>query len=429
LVKSEINVKQNSQSGMSLTVEADGWAESQAAWRFYNNENVDISSLNDPIIEEVVKEINKREGSFVLVPYDWSHIDYKNHSKKQELVSKKKKGNSKQIGYDFQSSLALDEKGNPLGALAQNLKSDLKVYSTYSNNIDINLTHLEELIERTRWVRANLDIDKEIVDMIDREGDSVALMREYHNNNWFYLIRAKRNAKVHLPKENRDVKQGELADELPNGKFVKSIKYRVKNNKREKVNIYVNEIAVEIRRDATKSVLQEDGTRKVISTPGKTIKSRLVVERLVDMSGNIVAQWILLTNVPKDVDSKTIGIWYYHRWKIESYFKLLKTAGFNLENWQQETPQALFKRLLVVSYACLFVWKIQNSKDKNAPAIRKFLVQLSGRLIEKGKDYTAPALLAGLWVFMKIMNLLKIYDVEKLFEFKEQIGDIMGSEI
>ena len=423
-----MNVKQNSQSGMSLTVEADGWAESQAAWRFYNNDNVDILSLNDPIMEEVVKEINRRKGSFVLVPYDWSHVDYKKHTKKQELTSKKKKGDSKQIGYDLQSSLALDEKGNPLGALAQNLKSDLKVYSTYSDSVDMNATHLEELIERTRWVRDNLDIDKEIVDMIDREGDSIALMREYHKHNWRYLIRAKRNATVHLPKENRDVKQGELADELSNGKYIKSIKHRVKN-KREKVNIYVNEIDVEIRRDATKSVLQEDGTRKVISTSGETIKTRLVVERLVDMRGNIVAQWILLTNVSKDVDSKTIGTWYYHRWKIESYFKLLKTAGFNLENWQQEKPEALFKRLLVVSYACLFVWKIQNSKDKNAPAVRKFLVQLSGRLIEKGKEYTAPALLAGLWVFLKMMNVLKIYDIEKLFEFKEQIGAMMGSEI
>ena len=122
MVRSEINVKQSSQSGMSLVSKADGWAETQAAWRFYNNPSVTITSLNDPIIEEVVKDINKRDGEFLLVPYDWSHLDYKRHSKKQELVSKNKRNNSKQIGYDFQSSIAMDEKGNPLGALAQNLK-------------------------------------------------------------------------------------------------------------------------------------------------------------------------------------------------------------------------------------------------------------------------------------------------------------------
>ncbi|MDQ7086199.1 MAG: hypothetical protein Q9M36_15390 [Sulfurovum sp.] len=36
-------------------------------------------------------------------------------------------------------------KGNPLGALAQNLATSEKIYSTYDSNIDTNLTHLEEL--------------------------------------------------------------------------------------------------------------------------------------------------------------------------------------------------------------------------------------------------------------------------------------------
>jgi len=292
----------------------------------------------------------------------------------------------------------------------------------------MNLTHLEELIERTRWVRDNLNIEKKIVDIIDREGDSIALMREYEKNDWFYLIRAKTNAIVYLPNEDRDVKQGDLANELSKGKFVKSIKYKI-NKKTEDVNIYVNEIDIEIRRDAKKSVLQEDGKRKVISTKGEIIKSRFVVERVIDKSGNLIAQWILLTNLPTDISSATVGTWYYHRWKIESYFKLLKTTGFNLENWQQEKPLALFKRLLVVSYSCLFVWKIQNSKDKNAPAVRKFLVQLSGRLIEKGKEYTTPALLVGLWVFLKMMNILKIYDVDALFEFQKQMGIITGMKL
>ena len=57
------------------------------------------------------------------------------------------------------------------------------------------------------------------------------------------------------------------------------------------------------------------------------------------------------------------------------------------------------------------------------------MVQLSGRLIEKKKEYTTPALLAGLWVFMKMMNVLKIYDVESLFAFKNQIEAMMGLDI
>ena len=59
LVKSEMNIKRKSQSGMSLVIETEGWSQVQASWRFYNNEDVKFSSLNDPIIEEVVEQSNK----------------------------------------------------------------------------------------------------------------------------------------------------------------------------------------------------------------------------------------------------------------------------------------------------------------------------------------------------------------------------------
>jgi hypothetical protein len=49
--------------------------------------------------------------------------------------------------------------------------------------------------------------------------------------------------------------------------------------------------------------------------------------------------------IKQKVNAQTIAKWYYYRWNIESYFKLLKTTGFNFEKWQQEKPLALFKRL------------------------------------------------------------------------------------
>ncbi|MDQ7084028.1 MAG: hypothetical protein Q9M36_03455 [Sulfurovum sp.] len=54
-----MNTKHKSQSGMNLVLETDGWSQVQASWRFYNNEEVTIPSLNDPIIAEVVEESNK----------------------------------------------------------------------------------------------------------------------------------------------------------------------------------------------------------------------------------------------------------------------------------------------------------------------------------------------------------------------------------
>jgi hypothetical protein len=424
-----MNSKVNAKTGINLLIQTEGMSQVQASYRFYNNENVDFSSLNSPIIKDGLEEIEKQCDEYVLNAYDWSHLDYKHHHEKEGRVGKKKK-TGQQLGYDHQSSLTISDKtGEPIAPLAQNLKIDKQILSTYNEKIDMNLTHLEELVQRTRWIRNSFEINKKIVDIIDREGDSVALMREYELNKWYYLIRAKRNHTVYVEKLDKDLKQGELADSLPKGEFVKSIEYQAKGKKREEVKIYVNEIDIELKRDATKSVINENGKKTTKKTTGEHIKARLIVERLINKEGEVVAQWILLSNLSKDVPSQKVATWYYYRWKIESYFKLLKSAGFNLEKWQQQKPQAIFRRLLICSQACVLLWKLQQSNEKNAETIKKFLAKISGRLMAWGKDYTAPALLAGLWNFISMMDILTVYDVDELFKMRDELSAIMGIDL
>jgi hypothetical protein len=102
----------------------------------------------------------------------------------------------------------------------------------------------------------------------------------------------------------------------------------------------------------------------------------------------------------------------------------LKTTGFNLERWQQE-KHYLFKRLIVVAFSIVLVFKLANSDDENAKKISS-LVKLSGKLMEKGKEYTLPALLTGLWVFLRMMDVLNTFSIEELNTLKNQAQDIMG---
>ncbi|GHT46744.1 hypothetical protein FACS189454_08350 [Planctomycetales bacterium] len=84
--------------------------------------------------------------------------------------------------------------------------------------------------------------------------------------------------------------------------------------------------------------------------PGEPLTLRLVIAKVIDpVSQKELACWYLLTNVGEDVAASTVALWYYHRWRIESYFKLLKSGGQELEHWQQESGLAVLKRLLVVS--------------------------------------------------------------------------------
>lgn len=424
LVKSHMNHKQNSTNGLNLLIkDVKGFSQAQNAWRFYNNENVDIKSLNDPIMQTGLETIEKECSEYLLVAHDWSLVNYRNHTTKDDCIETKRSNSTNAIskGYDLQSSLAISDKsGEPITPLIHNLKTKDKIYSTYDNSIDINHTHLNELSHRITYINNELNINKKIVHIIDREADSVGFFRALQEND-YYIVRALDRVSVEY--EGKTITQKELAKTIKLGEYVKTIEY-----KKKQVKIYVNSVDIDITRDTYVKYINDKGKVTYKKEKGRAIKSRFVVERLIDSDNNIVATWLLLSNLKEDVDTKTIGLWYYYRWNIETYFKLLKSSGFNLEKWQQESSKAIFKRLLITSYACLLVWQIEHSSQKNILEIKTFLVKLSGRLVARGKVSTSPALLAGIWSFFSTMDILELYDIEKLSSMKKELNEFLGMD-
>jgi hypothetical protein len=114
------------------------------------------------------------------------------------------------------------------------------------------------------------------------------------------------------------------------------------------------------------------------------------------------------------VPAERVALWYYWRWRVESYFKLLKGAGLHLERWQQETALAVAKRLLVASMACVVVWQVARSQAPEAAEVRRLLVRLSGRQMKWGVEFTEPALLSGLWVLLALVKVLGHHDLGDL---------------
>ena len=114
------------------------------------------------------------------------------------------------------------------------------------------------------------------------------------------------------------------------------------------------------------------------------------------------------------VSAGQLAQWYYWRWRIESFFKLLKGAGQQIEAWQQESGLAVAKRLLVVSLACVLVWQLERSTQPEADEVRAVLVRLSGRQMKRNRPHTAPALLAGLWTLLAMLDVLEHYPPPEL---------------
>ena len=172
---------------------------------------------------------------------------------------------------------------------------------------------------------------------------------------------------------------------------------------------------------------QVDGQRKRLVRPGVALPLRLVVTELRDKDGTVRERWYLLTNVPAEVQAATIALWYYWRWKIETYHKLLKSAGQQVERWQQENGRALLKRLLVASMACVLAWRLGNSQAPQAEEARRVVMRLSGRQVEHGKDYTLEGLLAGIWVLLALVSVLEWHSASHLQEMADFVLNGSGA--
>lgn len=158
--------------------------------------------------------------------------------------------------------------------------------------------------------------------------------------------------------------------------------------------------------------LLPDGRRQ--SIPGRPLTLRLVIARVCDNKGRILAEWLLLTNVPETLSADRTALWYYWRWRIESYHKLMKSAGQQMEYWQQESASAIAKRLLVASMACVSVWLLARQQTPLAQECQRVLVRLSGRQMKRSRPVTEPALLAGLERLLAVLDLLEHYSLGDL---------------
>ena len=171
-------------------------------------------------------------------------------------------------------------------------------------------------------------------------------------------------------------------------------------------------------------IRDRQGKREVIAGPPVTV--RLVISQVRSEAGVVLACWYLLSNVPDDVPASTLALWYYWRWQIECYHKLLKKAGWHLEEWQQESASALVKRLAVVAMASALVWAIQHCRAPEIDPLRCELIRLSGRQMKRTQPVTAPALLAGLGTLLSAVELLERYTPDELKRLARQATSLLA---
>ncbi len=400
LVKSHMRAATRAAHGPRVLPElGEAATASQAAWRFLNNERVTLQALIEPLRKVGRDGCCHSESPFVLLAHDWCKLNYASHASKKDLLQLT---HETDIGYDLTTALLIEaHTGVTLAPMQVHLKTGKGVHSTAKKPPKMSDHHLDQLeptmIEADEW-----GLERRVVHVIDREADSLGRLRRWHAKDHLFLVRCD-DRRVRW--NGRSVLLSEINEhfhEICEFRDVGKAKFHGKSVRRE-----VAEAEVVLHRQHAEF---HNGEKVLVS--GKPIQVRAVFVRLVDKKGYIVAEWMLLTNVSADeADAAEIGKWYYWRWRIESFFKLLKSAGHELEYWQQTRGKAIARRLLIAAMACIVVARLQASESPAAARFRRYLVKLSGRQMKYGQESTGPSLLAGYFVLLSMTQFLTENDV------------------
>lgn len=410
------NVVTELAAGMKALPKGDkAFAQTQALWRFLHNERVTAAELVKPLLALAKAGCADSCDQYVLAMHDWSRLNYNRHHSKTDRLQMT---HNTDVGYELQSSLLVaDRDGAPIAAPAQNLVTKDLVISTYHDTACHGQSHLDELSERMAWLEQQ-GFAKPLVHLIDREGDSVAHLRQWEAAQQRWLVRVKAGSTVRWNGQNQALHAVAAA-----------LSYRETRSielQGQPATQWLGETEVTLTRPAKPKRPDASG-RRPAPQPGPALTARLVVSRIYDDSGKLLAEWYLLSNVQAEVGMEQLALWYYWRWRIESYFKLLKGAGQQLESWQQESGRALFNRLLIASQACTLVWRLLRAEGIYAEQTRAFLVRLSGRQMKRNSPVTAPALLQGLYMLFAMCDTLEHYSPGELAAFAAQAAGPLPS--
>lgn len=310
----------------------EDWADTKAAYRFFDNQKVTPERILAPHQQRTV--IRMSQHPLVLAVQDTTFFNYTHHSQNEGMgeVGNKKQ---KQRGFGMHSTLAVTPTGMPLGLLTQAFFTRPVGEPSHQPN-DLHKLPIEEK-ESYRWLEAFEQTmalgpaGVNVLTVCDREADiyeMFALAQE--NDEAKLLVRASANRAL---VESEASKLWPAVERQTIAGFLT-------------VNITPNQKRV--ARTATVSLrftqvkLKPPWRPNQKKLPVVTLNAILVREENPPGDVDEPIEWLLLTNMPvlTLADALQVVQWYCCRWQIEIYHKVIK-SGCKVEECRLQTAARL----------------------------------------------------------------------------------------
>jgi hypothetical protein len=339
----------------SINQASEDWGSTKAAYRFFQNKKFNETDLIKPHIKNTIQRCQKHET--VLVIQDMTVAGYSHHPRTKNLgsIGGHPDPVQKSQGLNMHMALALSLQGVPLGILSNNIFSRKQNFGE-GRRVDFLPTEDKESF---KWIHAleesfeALSGKAKMITICDRESD-------FHD---FYLSATALGTDV-LVRSNADRDIGTRKEPMKlSEKLSQTQAYP------EKVNLKA--VVKEINKDPSmggprlREVMLEVKSTKVTLTPSRK-QSQVVKEQVtltvveakeINPPGDLEAvHWILLTTLDVNSYDEALMIlkFYTMRWKIEEYFKILK-SGCTVEKCRLADGDRLKKYLALFA---IIAWRI-----------------------------------------------------------------------
>lgn len=315
------------------------WAASKAAYRFFDNPEVESQKILKPHFEAT--RLRCANYKRIIIAQDTTYIDYTKHSKTKNL------GKSfKSHGYDITGvcqhvGLALSERGLPLGLTYNRLWNRKETHQSQHErtSLDIQLKESYRWIECMRKSKERLE-NQDIVVVSDREGDIYEAFEEAYDLDIDVVIRSQHDRNL-----EGDLKIVELISTSRVRGRHKVVVPGSGNRKKQILALDLRFEKIELKARPSDQVSHQNRHRNDLE---------LYVVDASDVKAGV--NWRILTTlvVESQEDAKVVLDIYSKRWNVELYFKSLKT-GCRVEDCRLGEAGKLIKYIALMS---VVAWRV-----------------------------------------------------------------------
>jgi hypothetical protein len=341
--------------GKSLPTAFQDWSNTKAAYRFFSNENVSEDKILEGHFAASALRIQATEGP-ILILQDTTEFSFKRAAPEKigfTRIATGPKGKDRRhqkyrvCGLLMHASLAITPEGLPLGLTAAKFWSRAQFKGCDALKRKINPTRVPiEQKESMRWLD-NLRLSTELagapercVHVGDRESDIYELYCLAEDLGTNFLVRS---CVDRLAEDGRTTIAKVMAEVQSSGTH--EVRFRDAQGKDHRAVLSVRHATMTVRPPIGKQRKYRHQDLQIIHA-----------EELDPPEGRPPVFWKLITNLPVETHADAINKleWYALRWKIETFFRTLKT-GCRIEELRLATANRLANCIALCS---VLAWRV-----------------------------------------------------------------------